>query len=74
MTAAQMRGHEQYVMETIGIYASILMERAAMSAAKVICKRIEKEDRILIVCGVGNNGADGVALARILTEKAISGL
>ena len=69
MTAAQMREHEQYVMETIGIDASILMERAAMSAAKVIGRRIEKEDRILIVCGVGNNGADGVALARILTEK-----
>ena len=69
MTAAQMREHEQYVMETIGIDASVLMERAAMYAAKVISKRIEKEDRILIVCGVGNNGADGVALARILTEK-----
>ena len=42
VTAAQMREHEQYVMETIGIDASVLMERAAMSAAKVISKRIEK--------------------------------
>lgn len=69
VTAGQMRAHERYVMEEMGIDAAILMERAAGFAAKVIEKRIKKEERILIVCGVGNNGADGIALARILTEK-----
>ncbi len=69
VTAGQMREHEHYVMETIGLDAAILMERAAAFAVKVICKRIKKDDSILVVCGVGNNGADGIALARILIEK-----
>ena len=69
VTAEQMREHERYVMDTIGLDAVILMERAASFAADIMKNRIEKNKRILIVCGVGNNGADGIALARILTEK-----
>lgn len=72
VTAGQMREHEQFIMNELGIDAIILMERAAAFAAKVIEKRIEKDDRILIVCGVGNNGADGIALARVLTEKGLA--
>lgn len=69
VTAAQMREHERFIMDEVGMDAQILMERAAYFAAKVIRKRMDKSDRILIVCGTGNNGADGIALARILTEK-----
>ncbi|MBQ8527624.1 MAG: NAD(P)H-hydrate dehydratase [Lachnospiraceae bacterium] len=68
VTAEQMRAHERYIMDEIGIDAVILMERAALFAAGVIKDRAEKEKSILIVCGAGNNGADGIAVARILTE------
>ncbi len=61
--------HECHIMEEVGIPAVVLMERAAAFAAKEIRNRIEKDDRILVVCGPGNNGADGIALARMLTEK-----
>ena len=69
VTAERMRMHERYIMEEVGIPAVVLMERAAAFAAKEIRNRIEKEERILVVCGPGNNGADGIALARMLTEK-----
>lgn len=69
VTAEQMRMHERFVMEQIGVSAELLMERAALFAAGVIKKRVKKDARILIACGTGNNGADGLALARILTEK-----
>ncbi len=72
VTAGQMREHEHFIMNELGIDAAILMERAAFFAAKVIENRSKKDDRILIVCGVGNNGADGIALARILTEKGFA--
>ena len=44
----------------------VLMERAALSLSEEIKKRFSGEDKILFVCGTGNNGADGVACARIL--------
>lgn len=69
VTAEQMRMQERCVMERIGVPAEMLMERAALFAAGVIKKRAKKDVRILIACGTGNNGADGLALARILTEK-----
>ena len=44
----------------------ILMEHAANSMADVIKKRIKKGSVINIISGPGNNGADGITLARIL--------
>lgn len=53
-------------MSEIGIPGIVLMERAAYALAHEIQKRIRKTDRILAVCGSGNNGGDGIAAARIL--------
>jgi len=44
----------------------ILMEHAAYSMALEIYKRVPKNSVVNIVAGPGNNGADGVTLARIL--------
>ena len=44
----------------------ILMEHAAYSMALEIYKRVPKNSIVNIVAGPGNNGADGVTLARIL--------
>lgn len=55
-------------IHTIGIPALVLMERAALATATVIKEKIEKIDSILAICGTGNNGGDGIAIARILHE------
>ncbi len=44
----------------------LLMEHAAGGMADFIAKNFEKDSSVLIVCGSGNNGADGIACARIL--------
>ena len=44
----------------------ILMENAASSMCNFIEKKIKKNSIILIISGVGNNGADGIVLARLL--------
>lgn len=62
----KMKKIDKYTMEEIGVPSMVLMERAAYEVASVIRKTVTKEDRILAVCGPGNNSADGVATARIL--------
>ena len=44
----------------------LLMEQAAFSMCSYIQNKFSKDKSILIVCGPGNNGADGIALARML--------
>ena len=47
----------------------ILMENASLSMMHYINKRYKKTKKVLIVCGPSNNGADGLALARLLYKK-----
>lgn len=47
----------------------ILMEHASNSIASYITQNLSHKKSILIVCGSGNNGADGLALARLLYKK-----
>ncbi|MDD5949036.1 MAG: NAD(P)H-hydrate dehydratase [Lachnospiraceae bacterium] len=65
----QMQTVDRYSMDHMGISALFLMEQAARSVAKAIQARFSKENAILIVVESGNNGGDGLALARILKEN-----
>ena len=54
--------------EQIGISKLILMENAGSRLAKIIKKRYldNKSKKIMIICGSGNNGGDGLVCARHL--------
>lgn len=60
---------DKYTIDTVGIPSLVLMERAALSVAEEVIKYAKDTDVITAVCGTGNNGADGVAAARILCNK-----
>ncbi|QDM00437.1 NAD(P)H-hydrate dehydratase [Aliarcobacter butzleri] len=47
----------------------ILMEHAASSMCSYIEDIFEENKSVLIVCGSGNNGADGLVLARLLDKR-----
>ncbi len=72
LNSRQMKEIDRYSIEEVGIPALILMERAALRIAKLLCEVIEEKDRILFIFGMGNNGGDAVAAARILAEKGIT--
>lgn len=59
---------DTHAIQKAGMPSLVLMERAAMSAAAVITSREQRDVRVLAVCGTGNNGGDGIAVARILHE------
>lgn len=72
VTAEEMRGYDRYMTEEVGIPAMVLMERAALAAFRRIEEYFEenreRERRVLVMAGMGNNGGDGLALARLLAE------
>jgi len=49
-----------------GLSEDLLMEHAADGMAEYIRENFKKDSKVIIVCGSGNNGADGIALARLL--------
>lgn len=53
--------------QELGMPDIVLMEKAALSVANFI-KNTGKRGRVVAVCGMGNNGGDGIAIARILKE------
>lgn len=66
LTGKQMKQVDQYTISQIGIPSLVLMERAAFAVAEEVKKRVGKRDHIWAACGTGNNGADGIAAARML--------
>lgn len=65
----QMRRADLYTIEEIGVPSMVLMERAALEVVR--CMEEEQLDfrKVLVVCGSGNNGGDGYAIARLLHLK-----
>lgn len=63
-TAAQIRELERIAAEDHNISFSELMTRAGASALSTIKQQWPKAERILVLCGTGNNGGDGFELAR----------
>ncbi len=58
-----------YTMDIAGVPGMVLMERAAMELVQEVTARVSKTEKICAVCGNGNNGGDGMAAARILTQR-----
>ena len=69
VTSSEMKEYDMNTIEKLLVPSCVLMERAALSIVQVMEKEKVPMDDILVVCGTGNNGGDGLAAARILREK-----
>ena len=67
LTSAEMREADRRAINELGIPGMVLMENAARGACDVLAEMLGglAGKRVLIVCGKGNNGGDGFAMARI---------
>jgi hydroxyethylthiazole kinase-like uncharacterized protein yjeF len=53
-----------------GVASSLLMENAASALVEEVC-RADAPREVVVVCGPGNNGGDGLAAARLLFRRGI---
>lgn len=70
LTAFQTRQADDYTIVNEPIPSSELMERAAKAFIKVFLERFsDRKKHILIFCGKGNNGGDGLVISRMLFDE-----
>jgi NAD(P)H-hydrate epimerase len=72
LTIPKIRELDQYTIDNEPISSQQLMERAANKCSKWITKNIHKSKSIAVICGGGNNGGDGLAIARLLKQNGYS--
>jgi ADP-dependent NAD(P)H-hydrate dehydratase / NAD(P)H-hydrate epimerase len=68
LNAQQIRNWDQYTIEHHPISSIDLMERAASKCIEWIEQQQWQKKHFKIFCGKGNNGGDGLAIARLLFE------
>ena len=74
VNSQEMKIYDRNTSEQFGVAPEVLMERASLSVADVVDewknKRVAgRTYKVLVMAGVGNNGGDGVCVARLLKQR-----
>jgi ADP-dependent NAD(P)H-hydrate dehydratase / NAD(P)H-hydrate epimerase len=68
----EMRGMDRAAIDRFGIPDEILMENAGLAAVRVLLRQKSLNGKkVLILCGIGNNGGDGLVVARHLYSHGV---
>lgn len=74
VTGKEMKLLDQNTSSHYKVPELVLMEQAAMHFVWELCGILSENNnkKGIVFCGLGNNGADGIAIARLLNERGIS--
>ena len=68
-TAAEMREIDRATTARFGVPSLTLMENAGSAVAEFVLDQYRQASRIAVLCGKGNNGGDGLVVARKLHQS-----
>jgi ADP-dependent NAD(P)H-hydrate dehydratase / NAD(P)H-hydrate epimerase len=68
LTAAEMGATDRVTTDRFGVSSLELMEHAGRATARFILRELPQSRRVVVLCGKGNNGGDGLVAARYLAE------
>ena len=69
LSAEEIRAWDQYTITHEPVQSIDLMERAAATCTDWLLAQFPDAPSFAVFCGKGNNGGDGLAIARMLSEK-----
>ena len=69
VTAAEMREIDRVTTERFGVPSLTLMENAGRVVAECVLRSHSGDQKILVLCGKGNNGGDGFVVGRLLHDR-----
>lgn len=65
----KIREADAYTIANEPIASIDLMERAATCCYNWLRKRVDNQRRVLVFCGLGNNGGDGLVISRLMASN-----
>lgn len=68
LSAEQIHELDKYTIENEPVASIDLMERAAAKVFDEVSNLIKRMQTVFVFCGMGNNGGDGLAVARMLVK------
>lgn len=71
LTAAEMGAVDRRTAEDFGVPLATLMDNAGNAVAGFCLRQYPKAKRVLVLCGKGNNGGDGLVAARVLSNSGL---
>jgi len=72
LSSQQIKALDKFTIEHEPIASIDLTERACLAFTKWFVQRFSSDKKVGIICGTGNNGGDGLGIARLLIEKNYS--
>ncbi len=67
----QIRNFDSFAINSLNVPGIVLMENAAKNISKIISEKFENLKSVGVICGKGNNGGDGFAVARHLSNYGL---
>ena len=71
LTTAEMRAVDARSAEEFDVPLWVLMERAGEVVARFVLRQYPDVGRVMVLCGRGNNGGDGMVAARLLAGEGV---
>jgi hydroxyethylthiazole kinase-like uncharacterized protein yjeF len=71
LTAAEMAATDRRTAEDFGVPLATLMENAGEAVARFCLREYAAAERVVVLCGKGNNGGDGMVAARVLAGAGV---
>lgn len=69
LTAEQMAAVDRRAIKEVGVPGMVLMENAALGVVDALGEVYAEAENVVVLCGPGNNGGDGLAVARHLDAR-----
>ncbi len=71
LTTAEMRAVDARSADEFDVPLWVLMERAGEMVARFVLRQYPEAGRVMVLCGRGNNGGDGMVAARLLAGEGV---